>query len=70
MIRKKIMVNRIVKDKGGTLRYYSVEDLGPSQRLTPEGFLICEGVPIARTGTQVYMAEEVDLLHAETVKSE
>ena len=25
--------------------------LGPTQRLTPEGFLLCKDVPIARTGS-------------------
>lgn len=28
---------------------------------TPEGFLICRNVPIARTGTQVYLAREIGL---------
>jgi hypothetical protein len=27
---------------------------------TPEGYLICHGVPVARTGTQTYRAEEID----------
>src|ERR1700691_2031551 len=27
---------------------------------TPEGYLICYGVPVARTGTQTYKAEEID----------
>lgn len=28
---------------------------------TPEGFLICHDVPIARTGTQEYMPRELSL---------
>lgn len=30
------------------------EQIGPKRHLTPEGFLLCEDVPIARTGTMVY----------------
>jgi uncharacterized protein len=33
--------------------------LGPTQRLTPEGFLLCKDVPIARTGEQLYHASEL-----------
>jgi len=36
-------------------------ELGKSRRLTPEGFLLCEGVAIARTGTQVYHKSELPL---------
>jgi hypothetical protein len=36
--------------------------LGPTQRLTPEGFLLCKDVPIARTGEQLYHATELPLL--------
>lgn len=35
-------------------RIYTTEKLGPKQSLTPEGFLLCMDVPIARTGSQVY----------------
>lgn len=41
------------------LRFYTDEALGPSQGLTKEGFLIAQGVPIARTGIQVYGSGEV-----------
>lgn len=41
--------------------YYTVEKLGPNQSLTPDGFLLCESVPIARTGIQIYGAHEVDI---------
>lgn len=30
---------------------------------TPEGFLICHNVPIARTGTQQYLAKEINTKH-------
>lgn len=35
-------------------RFYTTERLGEKQSLTPEGFLLCMDVPIARTGQQVY----------------
>lgn len=43
------------------LRFYAVEKLGDKQSLTPEGFLIVEDVPIARTGTMVYGPNEVPI---------
>lgn len=46
-------------DKPGAFRFYTTEQLGPRQSLTPEGFLLCENVPIARTGTQLYSSEEI-----------
>lgn len=36
------------------MRFYTVVQLGPKQSLTPDGFLLCEEVPIARTGVQIY----------------
>lgn len=38
---------------------YTTLQLGPKQSLTPEGFLLCEEVPIARTGTQTYAKHEL-----------
>jgi hypothetical protein len=35
-------------------QFYTTEDLGPNQSLTPEGFLLCKDVPVARTGVMVY----------------
>lgn len=40
-------------------RFYTTEQLGEKRALTPEGFLVCMDVPIARTGTMIYGAEEV-----------
>ena len=34
------------------------EQIGPRRRLTPEGFLLCESVPIARTGWMMYGPNE------------
>lgn len=38
---------------------YTTAKLGNKQSLTPEGFLLCKDVPIARTGDMVYAAGEV-----------
>ena len=45
-------------DKG---RYYTTADLGAKRSTTPEGFLVCHDVPIARTGTQLYTGQEVPI---------
>ncbi len=44
-----------------TLKFYTVEQLGAKQELTPEGYLLCRDVPIARTGTMIYGPNEVPL---------
>lgn len=41
--------------------YYIDEKLSENQALTPEGFLLCKNVPIARTGEQLYTADEIGL---------
>lgn len=38
---------------------YTVENLGPKRERTPEGYLICYDVPIARVGTQLYRNGEI-----------
>lgn len=40
-------------------RFYTVEQLGEKQSITPDGFLLCEDTPIARIGTQVYGEHEL-----------
>lgn len=42
-----------------SMKFYSVEKLGPKRSRSPEGYLIVLDVPLARTGTQLYMAGEV-----------
>jgi hypothetical protein len=42
------------KDSVTASGFFSGEELSPNQYETPEGFLICESVPIARIGTQEY----------------
>src|SRR6266704_1505140 len=41
------------------MRFYTVEQLGATRELTPEGFLLCKDVPVARTGTQIYAHGEI-----------
>lgn len=41
------------------MRFYTVQQLGPKRSLTPEGFLLCEDVPVARTGEMIYGSGEV-----------
>ncbi|MGX6999902.1 DUF2213 domain-containing protein [Caballeronia sp. KNU42] len=40
--------------------FFSTEQLGPKQSFTPEGYLLCEEVPIARTGVQDYAEMELE----------
>jgi hypothetical protein len=44
--------------------FFADEELSPNQYFTPEGFLICEAVPIARIGTQEYADIELPDLEA------
>ncbi len=43
-----------------TLRstFYTVEKIGPNREKTPEGYLLCKNVPIARTGMMLYGPDE------------
>jgi hypothetical protein len=43
------------RDRG----YFAPEKLGPKQSLTPEGYLLCESVPVARTGVFLYHESEL-----------
>jgi 8-oxo-dGTP pyrophosphatase MutT (NUDIX family) len=47
-----------------TTGFFAEEELGPHQYFTPEDFLVCEAVPIARTGTQEYVDVELPELDA------
>ncbi|MDE1867173.1 MAG: DUF2213 domain-containing protein [Thaumarchaeota archaeon] len=38
---------------------YTVHKIGPNRALTPEGFLLCKDVPVARTGMMIYGPEEI-----------
>lgn len=41
------------------MNFYTTGKLGESRETTPEGFLLCRNVAIARTGTQLYGSGEV-----------
>lgn len=41
------------------MKFFVTERLGPNRSLTPEGFMLCKGVPIARTGVMDYLEEEL-----------
>lgn len=43
------------------MKYFFTTRLGETRYLQPDGSLLCKDVPIARTGTQVYLPEEIDL---------
>ena len=43
------------------MRAYYGSRLSPNQTMTPEGFLVCLNVPIARTGVQTYLRRELGL---------
>jgi hypothetical protein len=53
------MSKRFTTDKAS--KFFTIERLGPKQSLTPEGFLLCEDVPIGRLGTLQYLPEEVGI---------
>ena len=44
--------------------FLTIESLGRTQELTPEGFLLCRDVPIARTGEMLYSEDELPGLEA------
>jgi len=52
------------KDAVTASGFFTSEQLGPKQSLTPEGFLLCEEVPIARVGTQDYAYFELPDIEA------
>lgn len=43
------------------MSYYAPTELGKTRSITPEGFLVCEGIAIARTGEQLYKESELPL---------
>ncbi|MDN7413634.1 DUF2213 domain-containing protein, partial [Burkholderia vietnamiensis] len=43
------------------MRFFTIQKLGPKRSLTPEGFLLCEDVPVARTGDMLYADGEVPI---------
>lgn len=43
------------------MKYFFTTRLGETRFLQADGSLLCKDVPIARTGTQIYLPEEIDL---------
>lgn len=43
------------------MKFYSTQQLGPKRSLTPEGYLLCRDVPVARTGDMTYAPGEVPI---------
>ncbi|MGH7970167.1 MAG: DUF2213 domain-containing protein, partial [Limisphaerales bacterium] len=41
--------------------FYTTEQISEKQSLTPDGFLLCEDVPVARIGVQVYGPQETPI---------
>jgi Uncharacterized protein conserved in bacteria (DUF2213) len=41
------------------MQFFAPETIGPNRALTPEGFLLCRNVPLARTGEQLYSNSEI-----------
>lgn len=41
------------------MQFLTTTKLGPHRELTPEGFLLCRDVPVARIGSQIYNKDEV-----------
>jgi hypothetical protein len=52
------------------VRFYTTLKLGPNREKTPEGFLLCRNVPIARTGTQLYGPGETPISDSTAVQVE
>ena len=57
-------------DASGASRYYTVSKIGPKRSLTPEGYLLCMDVPIARTGEMLYGEGEIADANGEMVKGD
>lgn len=55
-------------DASGASRYYTVSKLGPKRSLTPEGYLLCLDVPVARTGEMLYAEGEIAGEDGEIIK--
>ncbi len=47
--------------------FYTIAQLSNKQSMTPEGYLLCEDVPIARTGEMIYGGEELQTAEGEPV---
>jgi hypothetical protein len=53
--------DRSTRDPPGLQEVLTVEQIGPKRSKTPEGFLLCQEVPIARVGIMLYGPGEVPI---------
>lgn len=58
---RKLTRDRTNKDPPKVKQILTVEQIGPRRSRTPEGFLLCESVPIKRIGVMVYGPGEVPI---------
>ncbi|NTG00100.1 DUF2213 domain-containing protein [Agrobacterium rhizogenes] len=52
-------------DESTRLKFYAPTVLGPKTRETPEGYLVCEDVQIARIGELIYVPGEIEATNGE-----
>jgi hypothetical protein len=57
-VRKVVPQGRDTRAKDA-LRFYTIESISEHRSYTPEGYLLCEGATLSRTGTMLYKADEV-----------
>lgn len=62
-VARTLAESKLTGDKAASedaqFRFYTPVKIGPKRSLTPEGFLLCEDVPIARIGELIYVGGEV-----------
>lgn len=51
----------MIRTQDAPTKFYTTEKLTGNLELTPEGFLLCKNVPLARTGSMMYGPGETDL---------
>lgn len=56
MFKKKLTKDKHTKDRSN---FYTVGKIGKTRELTPEGYLLCRDVALARTGTLLYGEGEI-----------
>jgi hypothetical protein len=60
-IPRRIRSSLVISERGRLKKYFVVSKLSENMHETPEGFLLCIGVPIARTGSMLYGEGETPL---------
>ena len=48
----------VAQDASGRMKVHTTQKLGPKQSITKEGYLLCEDVPLARTGVLLFGPNE------------